>query len=475
MSFINRIKNSFTKDYNKNDRMANFYGYDLKIDTYEEIEKTTRKNFRETEDLNNKLLEIYKDKEHVDMQQEIMKKYLGKSQDEINQQMFAQDQQVNEEIDKVAQEQGLSEEEKEKIKQQALEDSMSEQAPEGKDKKEAIKALIYSATYKVMYEDYAKKALKMKHEQYNDRDLAMGKEETMEIIAMEKNLEKLDLLYFNHTGKNITDIEKIQQRKEEFQKDFNDEEKSIQDVATKNTRSLDTLYKIRAEKHEKYIKALKNPALSDYEKATYKREYEEANLDFIQNNPSLEEYKSDLRLEEKNKEEIEKADLKEPSAAQKYMYKDEKELDGNPDAKKVVDRVQEEKLQRDEKSFEMSQVEQKDAIDKGDIRAAKNISDVQREGNIYEENIDKVPGQSSRSEIKQEQEKEQEISDRGFFNSLKKVRNPEERTTEELEDIASDNEKISKDQVQEKSYEEMQKQEEYQREIRRKNDKPNHN
>ena len=157
------------------------------------------------------------------------------------------------------------------------------------------------------------------------------------------------------------------------------------------------------------------------------------------------------------------------------MHENEEVEKDLPNAEDEIHRVQEDKLQRDEKSFEMSQVEQKDAMEKGDITAAKRISDVQRQSNIYEENIDKVPEQATRTEVKEEQQKEQEISDIGFFNSLRHVRNPEEKSQEELESILDEREEDAKDKIQENAYEEMKKQEDYQREIRRKNEKPGQN
>ena len=475
MGLFSKIKNAISKDYDPNDKMANFYGFDLKLDTYNELEKTTKLRFKETEDINDTLLDRYKDKEHEDIQQELMKKYLKQSQYEINGQLKAEEEQIKAEVAEIAEEQNLTDEQRKELEEKTMQERMEGKFLDGKDRKSAIKTLVLETAYGIAYADYAKNAMIMKHAQYEARDLAMGTKETMQIIAMEKNIEKLDLLYHNHTGKNITEKPDIQKKVEKFRDDFNDEEKSIQDVATKQTRSLDSLYKERALKHEKYIQALKNPALSDYEKATYKREYEEVNLKFLQSNPSLQEYTQDLGIEEKNKELVEEADLKGPSAATKYMHENEEVEKDLPNDEDEIHRVQEDKLQRDEKSFEMSQVEQKDAMEKGDITAAKRISDVQRQSNIYEENIDKVPEQATRTEVKEEQQKEQEISDIGFFNSLRHVRNPEEKSQEELESILDEREEDAKDKIQENAYEEMKKQEDYQREIRRKNEKPGQN
>ena len=103
------------------------------------------------------------------------------------------------------------------------------------------------------------------------------------------------------------------------------------------------------------------------------------------------------------------------------------------------------------------------------------MGDVQREGNIYEENIDKVPEQATISQINKEQKVEQKTSDTNFARSLRQVRNIEDSTPEELESMIADRNEDAEEQIRKNTKEELQKQEEYQREIRRKNEKPNHN
>lgn len=473
MGLFDRVKNVFSKDYDPNDKSANFYGYNLKIDTYAEIEKMTSKEFKETLDINNQILDRYKEKNNDDIQKALMKKYLKLSQDDINKQMLIEDEQEKAEMDKELEGQNLTEEEKEKIKEDALEQKRKGEIPlDEKDRKKALQTRIYESTYNVMYKDYAQKVEKIKNEQFDSRDISLGTEQAMEIIAMEKNLEKIDLLYHNHTGREITQVERIKEKKEDFQHKMNYNEKGIQTIASEQANSLDRLYKIRAEKYEKYIKALKNPNMSDQEKAMYKKDYQEANLDLVQNVPSLQEYTKDLEIEGKNQELVEEAQLKEPTAATKYMYEQEGAEKLNPDASKEIHRVQEDKLKRDEMAYEKSRIQQEDAIQKGDVNAAKDIMDAQRQGNIYEENIDKVPEQATISEINKEQKEEQRTSDSNFARSLRQVRNIEDSTPEELENMIADRNEDAQEQIRKNAKEELQKQEEYQREIRRKNDKP---
>ena len=39
MGLFDRVRNYFSKDYDPNDKSANFYGYNLKVDTYADINK----------------------------------------------------------------------------------------------------------------------------------------------------------------------------------------------------------------------------------------------------------------------------------------------------------------------------------------------------------------------------------------------------------------------------------------------------
>ncbi len=476
MGLFDRVKNVFSKDYDPNDKSANFYGYNLKIDTYAEIEKLTNREFKETLDINNQILDKYKEKNHDDIQKDLMKKYLKLSQDDMNKQMLIEDEQEKAEMDKELEGKKLTEEEKEKIKEDALEQKRKGEIPlDGKDKKKAIQTRIYESTYNVMYKDYTEKVKRIKNNQFDNRDITIDTSKAIEIIAMEKNLEKIDLLYHNHTGKEITQVKRIKEKKENFQSIINYTEKGIQSINSDQARTLETLYKIRAEKYEKYIKALKNPNVSDQEKAVYKKEYQEANLDLVRNVPSLQEYTKDIQIEEKNKDLAKDAKLKQPTASTKYMYDRESEEKTKPDASKEIERVQEEKLERDEKAYEHSRIEQDDALNKGDIKTAKEIMDVQREGNIYDENIDKMPRQATAVEVKEEQAEERKISDTNFAQSLRKVKNIEESTPEELKNMIEDRDQDAEEKIRQNAKEELKKQEDYQREIRRKNEKPNHN
>ena len=128
---------------------------------------------------------------------------------------------------------------------------------------------------------------------------------------------------------------------------------------------------------------------------------------------------------------------------------------------------------REIKNFEMSRIHQKDLLEKNDIASAKQIGDAQRDKRVYDENIEKVPNQSTYSQTKKDVEEKQEVGDSDFFSSLRKVNNIEDRSSEELKSIIDDVDKDAQDKIKENAYKEQIKQEtEYQR-YRKQNKKPN--
>ena len=135
--------------------------------------------------------------------------------------------------------------------------------------------------------------------------------------------------------------------------------------------------------------------------------------------------------------------------------------------------IKESQEKREIKNFEMSRIHQKDLLEKNDIASAKQIGDAQRDKRVYDENIEKVPNQSTYSQTKKDVEEKQEVGDSDFFSSLRKVNNIEDRSSEELKSIIDDVDKDAQDKIKENAYKEQIKQEtEYQR-YRKQNKKPN--
>ena len=182
--------------------------------SYDEVGRLTSKKFKETLDINDQILEKYARINNEDIQAELMKKYLKISQDDLNKIAIEQEQQENHEIDEQVDQalKGQDKDTKEKVKEDVKKDEQKDKQ-EGKDvgkkdKKEALQTKIYEATYNKMYKDYASRVMTIKNAQFSSMAVALTSKEAVEILAMEKNLEKIDLLYHNHTGKNIDDVDK---------------------------------------------------------------------------------------------------------------------------------------------------------------------------------------------------------------------------------------------------------------------------
>ena len=198
------------------------------------------------------------------------------------------------------------------------------------------------------------------------------------------------------------------------------------------------------------------------------------NLDLIQSIPSLSEYSKDLQIQGKNEKLVKDANLEKRSAVNsRFDNKDGKveKVTESKMADNIYD-VEKEQKERDARTFEESQIHQRDSLKKGDYRAAKEIGDAQRDKRIYDENIEQMPEQASVTETKREVREEEQKSDANFFASLRQVNNIEDKSPEELEKIVEDRNEDIEDKIKENAYKEQVEQEtEYQR--YRKNKRPN--
>jgi hypothetical protein len=485
MGFLDRFSGfidgfGISKDYNLNDKLISYYGGKNNIkDAYGEISKNTKMKFRETLDINDQILEKYSKNNKEDIQSELMKKYLKLSQDDLNKEAIEKEQidknLMEEEVDSTLK--GVDKNTKDQIKKDLEQDrkEQKDKPTDSKDKKKELQTKIYEATYNRMYKDYATKVLKMKNAQFESMAIALGTNEAIEVIAMEKNLEKIDLLYHNHTGKNIEDVKKIKDKKQEFKSSFEYNQKGIESGTNDRARRINMLYAKREEEYKKYILALKDVTKTPQEKSLYKRAYQEANLDLLQNIPSLDEYTKDLEIQGENEKLAKEANIDKKSAINNRFDEKNQKNEKVTESKmaELVYDVKDTEKQRDKESFERASIQQKDALEKGDFSAAKNIGDAQRDKRVYDDNIEKVPEQATVSQTKKEIKEEELRSDANFFASLRKVNNIEDKTPEELKSIIEDRNDEIKDTIKENAYKEQVEQEtEYQR-YRKQNKKPN--
>lgn len=484
MSFLDRFFNKRDQvgiDSINEEIISKYGGKKTVQEAYIEIGQNTSKKFKETLDINDQILERYARINNEDIQKELMQKYLKLSQDDLNKLAIEQEQNEKNEIEQEVDEslKDVDKKTRDKVKKDVEEEQKEQKQkgklPDTKDKKKELQSKIYETTYNRMYKDYSNNVMKIKNAQFDSMAVGLSTKEAVEIIAMEKNLEKIDLLYHNHTGKDISKVEKVKEQKQNLKSEFDYNQKGIEYNTNERARKINELYARREEEYKKYIIALKDPSKPPQEKALYKQAYEKANLELIQNIPSLSEYTKDLQIQGENEKIAKEANLEEKTAINsRFNEKDErvKRVTESKMAENLYD-IEKTQRQRDEKTFEHSRIEQKDAIEKGDLNAAKKIGDAQRDKRVYDENIEKLPKQATISETKKDVQREEDRSDANFFASLRQVNNIEDKTPEQLKNIIEDRNKDAEDKIKENAYKEQVKQEtEYQR-YRKQNKKPN--
>lgn len=472
------ISNISGRDYNINDQLAAVYGPKQTTQAYKEIARSLRPRIKETVTINDQILQKYDKVNKDDIQNELMKKYLKLSRDDLNQQEIArkelEKQQIDSEVDKTLE--GTDQKTKEQIKKDLLEEEKDgKKELSEKDKKKELQSRIYKAAYTRMYKDYTGTVLNIKDAQFAAMGIAVSSKAAVEMLAYEKNLEKLELMYNRTTGKEFSQDKDIKQKRQEFKSKFEYNQKGINATTDERSKEINRLYAIREDKHRKYIDALTDKSKTPQEIAMYKKEYQDANLDLIAKVPSLQEYTKDLDIQAKNEQLAKEAGLENKSAVNNRI--DNRNLD---DAKnrsekvtdskmaKLIEDVQKTEDRRDEMNFEYSKNIQKDQLEKGNYDAAKEIGDTQTSRRIYDENIEKTPSQSTIAETKKDVEKQQDRNDDMFFNSLRAGVN-------DMDDIDADDiervERIAKEEIMKKAHEEQIKQqtdEQYQRERRKK-------
>lgn len=490
MSFLDRfsgLKTIFGKsrDFNVDDNLARFYGKNVATQSYDEILDLTKRKFKDTIDISDQIIEKYSKTTKDDVQAELMKKYLKLSQDDLNKEAIAREklemQTMEEEVDSSIEgvDKNTKEQVKKDLKEQAKEDKEKGKEPTSpKDKKKELQTKIYEATYNKMYKDYAYRVMKIKNAQYASMAIGLETKEAMEIIAMEKNLEKIDLLYHNHSGKDISSVKRIKDEKTKFKSEFNYNQKGIENNTQERARKINLLYVIRAEKYEKYIRALKDQSKTPQEKYLFKQEYEKANLNLLQNIPSINEYTKDIEVQQVNEEMADKENLSKKTAINNRIDNPNGKVEKVSTSKTadLVYDIKDTEEKRDANVLDKSMKIQDDELNKGNYAVAKQIGDAQRDKRVYDDNIKKEPVQSTISQTKKEIDKEEGRSDSDFFNSLRKVNSIEDKTPEELQNIVEDNNKIAQDKIKERQYNEQiqQKiQEEKERARNNKNKRPN--
>lgn len=438
------------------------YGEKATYSAYKSVEKIKKSRFKETENINDILLDFYNKKNQENIQVELFEKYYKMSKENINS-MFLEEQQVDKQVDETLK--GEDKKTKDQVKKQIKEENKDEKS---KNKKDDLESRIYKTMYKNMYKDYADKVLQYKGNQFDDMDVALKDKQAFETLALEKNLEKVELMYYNKTGKNFSSDKKITEQRKDFKNKFEYNQRGIENTTDDRMQRINMLYKIREEKYREYINALTDKTKSPQEKYLYKKEYEKANYDLIQNVPSLQEYLNELQSQEKNEDLARKKGLENKSAVNSRF--DEKSFKNSGKSEKVtesstaefIDKSTIEQQQREVKNLEYVNNIQESELDKGNTFTAHEIQNAQETKNIANKNINESP-QKKASDLKEEVQKNEQYSNRDFINDLRS----EVKSGMTLEEAKE----AMRDDIKEKNYDENIKSQEDEYVLQRK--KPN--
>ena len=438
------------------------YGEKATYSAYKSVEKIKKSRFKETENINDLLLDFYNKKNQENIQVELFEKYYKMSKENINS-MFLEEQQVDKQVDETLK--GEDKKTKDQVKKQIKEENKDEKT---KNKKDDLETRIYKTMYKNMYRDYADKVLQYKDNQFDDMDVALKDKQAFETLALEKNLEKVELMYYNKTGKNFSSDKKITEQRKDFKNKFEYNQRGIENTTDDRMQRINMLYKIREEKYREYINALTDKTKSPQEKYLYKKEYEKANYDLIQNVPSLQEYLNELQSQEKNEDLARKKGLENKSAVNSRF--DEKSFKNSGKSEKVtesstaefIDKSTIEQQQREVKNLEYVNNIQESELDKGNTFTAHAIQNAQETKNIANKNINESP-QKDVSDLKEEVQKNEQYNNRDFINDLRS----EVKSGMTLEEAKE----AMRDDIKEKNYDENIKSQEDEYVLQRK--KPN--
>ena len=438
------------------------YGEKATYSAYKSVEKIKKSRFKETENINDLLLDFYNKKNQENIQVELFEKYYKMSKENINS-MFLEEQQVDKQVDETLK--GEDKKTKDQVKKQIKEENKDEKT---KNKKDDLETRIYKTMYKNMYRDYADKVLQYKDNQFDDMDVALKDKQAFETLALEKNLEKVELMYYNKTGKNFSSDKKITEQRKDFKNKFEYNQRGIENTTDDRMQRINMLYKIREEKYREYINALTDKTKSPQEKYLYKKEYEKANYDLIQNVPSLQEYLNELQSQEKNEDLARKKGLENKSAVNSRF--DEKSFKNSGKSEKVtesstaefIDKTTIKQQQREVKNIEYVNNIQESELDKGNTFTAHAIQNAQETKNIANKNINESP-QKDVSDLKEEVQKNEQYNNRDFINDLRS----EVKSGMTLEEAKE----AMRDDIKEKNYDENIKSQEDEYVLQRK--KPN--
>lgn len=409
-------------------------------------------------DYSEEILAKYKSKTHEDVEQEILKKYLNNvKQEQIEEMAFENEQVIKNEIDE--QVKGADKQTKEQIKKQVIEDKAKGRL----EKNQTVKDKVVEVAYSNLYKDYSNRLGQIRNNQFYEGRFSMDSRETMQILGMERSLNALNKNYMRITGKSITKVPKIDKQRKELADKVNYTQRGKESITNERLMHIQMLYAIREEKHEKYIEALveKRPPA---EIAMRKQEYQDANLDLIQDSHSIDEYLEDMQLSQKKEDFARESGVKDSQVAKSEMSRSNKELMkddiSKSDISEDIDDTARKAEIKSEITDDYSEKVKQEALEKGDTYTAHEINDAENVKNETDKNI--ANDQKSKADLKEDINKEERINDNSFRSKLQgQVNEMNNTSSDKLKEVARD--EVAR---QEKETQKIEKENEYVRQLK---------
>ncbi len=266
----------------------------------DELIKESRLRLKETESIEDSILDKYKKYSKDDVEKRIMDDHLKSAEVEVQEELRKKSE-INEEIDKIAE--GVDEETKDKMKDEAYKEQENGELDYDaiNDPKKRKEALVCKAAYTAMYAKYTNMVMTYKNKQFENQEIVMDTKRAVEFMGYEKCLDKLEAMHYNRTGKDFSKDKQIQKSREEFKNKFEYTQKGAEVEANRRIDRINLLYKEKEKAHRKYLEALYGNE-SPQEVAAKKQLYIEATNNLVTNVPSLQEYVQDMKMQQKNED-----------------------------------------------------------------------------------------------------------------------------------------------------------------------------
>ena len=266
----------------------------------EALDKTSNEDIQEVQkeaikdefnDVNKMIINYYNEKQgNTDIQKELAQSFAVGGLEKLRereQEQALKDADLPEGIDEETKKRAM-----EKVKE------------EGKDKKltkEELQSEIYKAIYEQVFEEYSNLMYSYKKQQIENRSLTVGDKEGTKLIIYERYLTKIENINHKIGGESFSQDERISKLREKFKKEFEENQKQVDENTGEDIEELRRLYERKKEIAQEIEYLTVNPQLAtDNQLESLRKEYIAISFEIRSKDPSLKEYSDQIAEREKN-------------------------------------------------------------------------------------------------------------------------------------------------------------------------------